>query len=45
MKITSSKITADRREDILKRKAEYEAKRAEYEADRDERSHKWLSMT
>lgn len=41
MKITSSKITADRREDILKRKAEYEAKRAEYEADRDERSHKF----
>lgn len=41
MKITSSKITAGRREDILKRKAEYEAKRAEYEADRDERSHKF----
>lgn len=41
MKITSSKITADRREDILKRKAEYEAKRAEYEADRDERARKF----
>ena len=41
MKITSSKITADRREDILKRKAEYEAKRAEYEADRAKRVHKF----
>ena len=41
MKITASKITADKREDILKRKAEYEAKRAEYEADRAERVHKF----
>lgn len=41
MKITASKITADKREDILKRKAEYEAKLAEYEADRDERDRKF----
>lgn len=41
MKITASKITADKREDILKRKSEYEAKRAEYEADRNERVHKF----
>lgn len=41
MKITASRITAGKREDILKRKAEYEAKRAEYEADHDERVHKF----
>ena len=41
MKITASRITAGKREDILKRKAEYEAKRAEYEADRAERVHKF----
>lgn len=38
MKITASKITADRREDILKRKAEYEAKNAAYNQDQYDRS-------
>ena len=33
MKITASRITAGKREDILKRKAEYEAKKAAYRQD------------
>lgn len=35
------KITATKREDILRRKAEYDAKRAAYEADHEERSRRY----
>ena len=38
MKITASRITAGKREDILKRKAEYEAKKAAYRQDRYDRN-------
>ena len=35
------KITATKREDILRRKAEYDAKKAAYEADHEERSRRY----